>query len=318
MMFRSIQVFRGLAACAVVVVHAYFQAGPGTVKAVALGSAGVDLFFVISGFIMATIAKRPSFLFDRFWRIYPLWFVALLPWWYFHRHMLGWPTVAASLTLWPVYDRFTAPTLALGWTLSFEMLFYVSLALSLKVGARVPLALFAVCLMGGILTDAPLFDFLGNPMIFEFLLGVVIAKLPKDENWAWPLLLIGVAVFAASPQMIAELDVRLADAVWLRPLFWGIPAAFLVYSALSYERLFQSTAWNIPVLLGNASFSIYLFHLLFVRKFHAPWPVVLVVAVVASVVMWWTVERRILAMKPRLGRKHSELVGAPKFSIVKK
>ena len=184
----------------------------------------------------------------------------------------------------------------------------------------VPLALFALFLAGGILTDAPLFDLLGSPMIFEFLFGVVIAKLPRNEDLAGPLFFLALALFALSPahRMDENINPLSADAAWLRPLLWGVPSAMLVYSALTYERLFQSKAWNLPVLLGNASFSIYLFHLLAVRKFHAPWPVVLAVGIGAGVFMWWTVERRILAMKPRLGRKHPEMVGAPHLSIVKK
>ena len=78
---RSLQVLRAVAACAVVVLHAYgWQRADGT--AFRLGAAGVDLFFVISGFIMATIVKKSagSFLFDRVWRIYPIWLIAMLPW----------------------------------------------------------------------------------------------------------------------------------------------------------------------------------------------------------------------------------------------
>ena len=75
MRLRSIQVLRGIAAMAVVAHHAFD--GP------RLGAAGVDLFFVISGFIMATCtgARSPGqFLADRAWRIYPLWLIAVAPW----------------------------------------------------------------------------------------------------------------------------------------------------------------------------------------------------------------------------------------------
>ena len=66
MRLRSVQVLRGIAAMAVVAHHAF--------SGTRIGAAGVDLFFVISGFIMATCGRdrRPlEFLADRAWRIYP-------------------------------------------------------------------------------------------------------------------------------------------------------------------------------------------------------------------------------------------------------
>ena len=119
---RSIQVLRGVAACAVVLLHAHLSGGtPIGENWARLGAAGVDLFFVISGFIMATIAKPSAgrFLFDRFWRIFPLWLVAVTPWLIALRP--GPSIIAASLTLWPVYHQFTMPALDVGWTLSFEL-----------------------------------------------------------------------------------------------------------------------------------------------------------------------------------------------------
>src|SRR5215471_6743859 len=88
-----------------------------------LGAAGVDLFFVISGFIMATCSagRQPlQFLADRAWRIYPLWLIAVIPW------LLMSPQtfleIVRSITLWPVYGgRLLNPALGVGWTLSFEL-----------------------------------------------------------------------------------------------------------------------------------------------------------------------------------------------------
>ena len=81
MKLRSIQVLRGIAAMAVVGHHAF----DGT----RIGAAGVDLFFVMSGFIMATCARDRGpleFLADRAWRIYPLWLIAVTPWTMTMRH----------------------------------------------------------------------------------------------------------------------------------------------------------------------------------------------------------------------------------------
>src|SRR5438128_2745859 len=79
-------------------------ARPGPIANAGYGAAGVDLFFVISGFIMAQVSlgrTAGQFLGDRLWRIYPLWWVAVLPWLFL---LPRGPTfIASSLTLWPIY-----------------------------------------------------------------------------------------------------------------------------------------------------------------------------------------------------------------------
>jgi len=292
-------VLRGVAACSVVILHGrYFSGAPMGDSVARLGAAGVDLFFVISGFIMATIAKPSAgrFLIDRFWRIVPFWFVALAPW-------LAWkqPTgsvLLASLTLWPVYHQFTAPALSLGWTLSFELLFYLSLAAALLTRPLVPLTSFALALVAGVLTHAPVFDFIGNPMIFEFLFGVAIARLPRETRFALPLLAAGVIGLAVAPQQLfhAEIAVDAARSGW-RVLFWGFPSALVVYGCLSAERAFARRELSPLVLLGDASYSIYLFHLAFIRILNLPWPVEFFLAVAGGIAVWRFVERPLLRLK---------------------
>src|SRR3954447_5293409 len=127
---RSIQVLRAVAACAVVVLHAYPDAHAPVGNA-GYGAAGADLFFVISGFIMANVSQGRTgreFLGDRLWRIYPLWWVAVLPWLFM---LPRGPTfIASSITLWPIYGAYYyVPVLKVAWTLSFELLFYLGMTL---------------------------------------------------------------------------------------------------------------------------------------------------------------------------------------------
>src|SRR5947209_10067302 len=92
---RSIQVLRGVAACSVAIGHAC--------GGFVLGGTGVDVFFIMSGFILAGISQRRTpgrFLFDRFWRIYPLWWIGVAPW---LASSPDWQTLAASLTLFPLF-----------------------------------------------------------------------------------------------------------------------------------------------------------------------------------------------------------------------
>lgn len=138
----SIQSLRALAALAVVVVHAADGAAANSGnrhfgEVASIGAAGVDVFFVISGFIMyVTACSRPitpqRFLLDRFSRIVPLYWVATfllmavlvvgkapIP---DIRYLL------ASLALVPVDPL---PYLGVGWTLVYEMFFYALLAAAL-------------------------------------------------------------------------------------------------------------------------------------------------------------------------------------------
>src|SRR5689334_19031444 len=105
---QSIQVLRGVAACAVVIHH--FCDNDNPASAARLGAAGVDLFFVISGFIMATIAwdREPiDFLRARVWRIYPLWLISSVPLaWVFGTDAYQFLT---TLTLWPIWDEYHLP-----------------------------------------------------------------------------------------------------------------------------------------------------------------------------------------------------------------
>lgn len=286
---RSIQVLRGVAACAVVVMHGYAFANPIMDSPLRIGAAGVDLFFVISGFIIASIPKRPSFLFDRVWRVYPVWLVAVTPLLFIHES--DWVMIVSSLTHWPVFHEFVMPALPIGWTLSFEVLFYAAMALALATRPAFPLAIFGAFLVGGMFSDAPIFDYFGNPMIFEFLFGVAIAKLPRAEKFGPFLILAAIGLFFISPLSVFPGQVAVsADAAWVRALFWGFPAALLVYGSLCLERWFRD---GFLMLLGEASFSIYLWHILILEQSSLHWGVEIGIAIAGGVAMWWLVERPI-------------------------
>lgn len=295
---RSIQVLRAIAACAVVVLHAYPEAHAPIGNA-GYGAAGVDLFFVISGFIMANVSQGRTareFLGDRLWRIYPLWWVAVLPWLFMVPR--GGTFILSSLSLWPIYPGgYYVPVLKVGWTLSFELLFYLGMTLAIATRAVVPLAAYALLLLGALTTSSPLLHFVGNPMALEFLMGVIVAKLPRRRRIAL-LIPVGLISIVLAGPGVGDVESSLGPswAVW-RALQWGAPAALIVWGALSLELPFRHRCFDLPVALGDASYSIYLFHPMVAYGLDFPWAVRLALAIGGGWAMHVLVERRIMAAR---------------------
>jgi exopolysaccharide production protein ExoZ len=305
---RSIQVLRAVAACAVVVLHVYPKVHAPVGNA-GYGAAGVDLFFVISGFIMAHVSRGRTagqFLGDRWWRIYPLWWVAVLPWLLILA--LDPIFIVSSLSLWPIYPGgYFFPALKVGWTLTFELLFYGGVALALARGPAVVLALYAGCLAGALTTSNPLLHLLGSPMALEFLMGVAVAKLPRRAIFGL-LVPVAIALVALTSPATGDVESSLGPqwALW-RALVWGCPAAMMVWGTLSLERIFERRAFNLPVAIGDASYSVYLFHPLVAYGLAFVWPVKLGLAVGLGWTMHVLVERRIMAARKLPGTAWANL-----------
>jgi exopolysaccharide production protein ExoZ len=255
-----------------------------------LGSIGVDLFFVISGIVIGlsvqrTIATRDlvapfrSFVVARFFRIFPLYLVAtalILLIAVLRGHPLPSPRLLlSSVLLVPLRENgeFVDPVLHIGWTLRFELYFYVVCALGILFRQR----WLPVILVGaGILLPASVLPYYSNPIILEFIGGYLLAFLIDGGHFphpsrgvAWATFAIAVAwMLAAStghdwgyppeldhdrpPRMIIEYGgVHLP-----RWLAWGLPALLLVMAGLMLEnRLRWPIAWA-----GRYTYSLYLMH----------------------------------------------------------
>lgn len=157
MKLRTVQALRALAAIAVLVCHLHSieatkAAGEPILSAFWItGAAGVDLFFVISGFIMVWVAGdtpksgmgASRFLFARVARIYPLWwvFASVMALYFLVSYGQPWdparispdieiglPHLIKSYMLLPQAEH---PVLGVGWTLIHEMYFYIIFAVIL-------------------------------------------------------------------------------------------------------------------------------------------------------------------------------------------
>jgi len=268
----GIQALRALAALLVVLDHCLLKViaadhlppwvAPFAYRA---GTAGVALFFVISGFIMALTASHPrgpgaarSFIARRLLRIAPLYWLATLI--YAARLAAGGEAVAPldllrSVLFVPYFDAAQAlrRVLGVGWTLNFEMYFYLLFAVSLLLPARLGFATIAAVLavsaaFGTLATtpDNAVATLLTSPMLLYFLAGLAIhaltVKLPRPTLARPSAILLGLSALAAMLIHSATIPI-LAPALVLAATW--LPSSHV-------ERPFLA--------LGDASYSTYLFH----------------------------------------------------------
>jgi len=269
----SIQYLRALAALAVVTFHALQWLRGGF----DIGRAGVDVFFVISGVIMWRITagrtvSPAGFAWRRFTRVVPAYWLATLvvggvaigwPGFLAHVHPT-WGHLALSLALVPHFDPegLPFPLLAPGWTLTYEAAFYLLFAASLAAKESVR-ALWATAGLAAVAGAGflyhPAYGLGANPLMLEFAAGVWIGRLslapaPPGRAWGLALLAGGLAILAG------EAASGYVNELW-RPLLWGAPGAMVVAGAVSLESRGEVVTWAPLKSLGDASYSIYLWHL---------------------------------------------------------
>jgi peptidoglycan/LPS O-acetylase OafA/YrhL len=246
-----------------------------------VGATGVDLFFVISGFIMIVTthnvvhgpetAKR--FLLRRIARIYPPYFVVTLgilvlfllkPDMVNSSQAQG-PDILSSFLLLP---QVGLPLLLVSWTLVFEMYFYIVLALALIAPRRLQPVLLggwgvATIAFGFIDSTNPFVQLIQSPINFEFLFGAIIGGLTVSARIRAPRLfatLGGVVTLGLFALMWSGMLVF--ESILPRVLTIGVALAILVYGMVGLER---RGIWVVPQFasrLGDYSYSLYLTHVL--------------------------------------------------------
>jgi len=238
--------------------------------------AGVWIFFVISGFIMYVTARNLSpaqFVWRRIVRIVPLYWVltlavcviaAMAPW-ALHRTDVTAGTLARSLLFIPYHNTtqrgLLFPLLVPGWTLNYEMAFYALFALALFARRYCAwIAVSALCLLAavGMLHARPMMStfsgFYLSRRLLLFAAGIVLAL--TYERIRLPRVLCAALILAGFWLLLANWQVagagHAAD-------FFGATA--IVLGAVAWERQFGMPKLRALLLLGDASYSIYLVHL---------------------------------------------------------
>lgn len=296
-----------------------------------LMAAGVDIFFVISGFVMvSSTAGRglgfKDFMVARAVRIVPPYWIALFG----MALLLGlrdgsWPGIAELLKAYffvpytNMRNGLPCPFLVPGWTLNYEMFFYLLFGATLVLGTKRQLitlaALFAFFVLLrpviGHLGAAPLR--ITSPLLFEFLGGAVLAanlKLLQDALKKWNQQVIGLALVALG--IALALTANLLGLHLPRTVGWGGPAFIIVTGVVLAENLFRGKAFAPLMLLGNASYSIYLFHSFALElltghidsgSITANRAILLILAIGFGYLCYVTIERPLLTVSRKLVRR---------------
>ncbi|MFN3557910.1 MAG: acyltransferase family protein [Brevundimonas sp.] len=279
MTFEGVQCLRFLAAFVVVIIHSTFYAGrlDPSIDVWHRGATGVDIFFVISGFVMYVSSKSltdrtdgwRTFAMRRIVRIVPLYWllttvsvgVALavpalvqngdLSLAYIIKSYLFIPAEAA-----PGHYE---PVMGVGWTLNFEAFFYAIFALALLLRTNIVATVSAVLIPCVILSffktpEWPDFAFYFKLETLEFLAGILIARYASRGTIPWPA--------AASALVIGLVSILFIP--W--PVFPGsqifivLSAALIVWATVMLERPMQGRWPRALMFLGGASYSLYLIH----------------------------------------------------------
>lgn len=279
-MIASLQLLRFVAAALIVSYHSIqeFSGLP------PFGEFGVDVFFVISGFIISHITQddREHFFTRRLVRIVPLyWFftcviVAIA---YGAPHLLRhvkWDVthIMASLLFIPWWTeslRFS-PILPMGWTLNYEIWFYLVFYVAMRIShscREVISSLLIVCVyvMTNLLPldSTATLSFYSNSVVLEFILGMALSVLYRTRKAFLDRVPYGVVLSFAvavpvvfySTQWSSNLDLP-------RFVYWGLPAGVCVMVCLCAEAHFnRSPRWMISaaVVGGEISYPLYLIHM---------------------------------------------------------
>lgn len=275
---EGIQALRGIAATLVAAFHLYSVEGgktyDGAFSMFSHGEFGVDLFFVISGFIIYyTAARRPdltagAFLAARFWRILPPYWAVLAC--YVLASVGLWaafgdtsklpdiPTLVVSALLLPIDNHIIAPA----WSLSLELVFYIIFALGFfRFGTRgliaAMLGWILICQGMQVWSDRSWYPaLLFFPIFTEFLFGVAVAWLYLNDRvrYGGVALILGIVLFIAALGGALDAGLHLG-----REFAIGLPSALILYGLLAHPVRVP----KLVLLWGESSYLMYLIHLLF-------------------------------------------------------
>lgn len=286
--FIGIQYFRGIAAALVVLYHSMIMSAVIGYLPGPIGNFGIDIFFVISGFIMWTTTEQRGVTTGEFWlarifRIIPIYWLFtgfivclmfLVPSAFIHQRKFDIGYTVESLLLIPSRNPDVgdiSPLYTVGWTLMYEMFFYFIFGLALIVRNRFwRLSTLIVTFIGLVLygltlqNKSPFTHTYTNPLLLEFLAGILIGvgvKKLERISIKYGLSLLGVSIVLFAWGWLNESIVQ-------RVVAFGPAATVMIAAVVILEKVFAKKVNKFALLIGNASYSIYLAHPLAQRAWY--------------------------------------------------
>lgn len=279
-MIVSLQLLRFVAASLIVLNHSIQEfAGPPT-----FGAFGVDIFFVISGFIVSHITQdgREQFFARRLIRIVPLYWaltcaIAVIGYGapQLLRHV-NWDvahTMASLLFIpWWTESLEFQPMLPMGWTLNYELWFYLLfyMAMRINISYREGICTFLI-LCVYVTTNLLVLDrtaplsFYSNSLVFEFMFGMAISVLYRKRKAMFDHAPRGMVFLGAAAAATVFNYATLINSLGLpRCVYWGVPACLSVMVCLCAEAQFRRVPrWMMSAVLagGEISYPLYLMHM---------------------------------------------------------
>ena len=309
---QTVQALRGLAAFLVLIFHvASVQKdhlpGQNLAEQTILsgfwdqGFMGVDMFFVISGFIMVYVTHHHSrsvhaaarFLYARITRIYPLWWVfaaiMMVYFWLAYGQIAPPDKISEAKDVLPfsvksmlLLPQTHHPVLGLGWTLIHEMFFYLVFTGFLLFSRRwfgLLLGGWAIfVLLATLVTPAPAhaYGFVSlatSPLTLEFILGAFAALLVLRKVSIAPKWVAGMSAIVLLVLIFSGIGTAFT-LIWNRVLLYTGPCVGLIYGLSLLEREGRIDVPRWMVALGDWSYSLYLSHLIVLLALRRIWKMV--------------------------------------------
>lgn len=275
------QWLRAIAAMLVMLFHTsqgvQFRTGALTSRWTNFGACGVDIFFVISGFIMTvTSAGRTfqlgDFVIKRVLRIMPIYWLftllkaialLLIPSLVLFS-VFSVPNVITSLLLVP-YDtpgRGMVPLIIVAWSLEFEIMFYLVFGVCRALLPErwvVAITLIFLTMTATYLAGPASYviNFYARPVVFEFLFGILLGRLFLNDRLPRKRVCLALIAIASAALLILP-----QGGETTRFLLWGVPSAALVCGMVALEKHYRLWQWPVMTFIGDSSYSLYLTHTL--------------------------------------------------------
>jgi exopolysaccharide production protein ExoZ len=260
---NSIHFLRFIAATSVLVHHAITGYG----SKINVFGAGVDVFFVISGVVigmtMQTAERSIDFTLKRLIRVLPLYWIATLGYvgfkYFVYNEAPSQEAVLRSIFLIPKPGPAWGFIYWPGWSLAYEMLFYIVAAASLFIcpsrARSVCFILFSSLAIARVSIPGHTGLTFETQMCLQFCFGIAISEMIRREMSADRVL--GLLCLVLATYLFVE---NSRGSHMPRALAWGIPSALLVVGAMAFERSqWLRSKW--VTIGGNASYAIYLSHI---------------------------------------------------------